>query len=68
MIENVKRKTNEELFKIQVSESINRMLDCMLTGDGKSCKNCSDVSICSFLTEAVFAYRQKYVGSQHSSN
>ena len=68
MIDNVKRKTNEEMFKVQVNESINRMLDCMLIGDGKPCKNCSDVSICSFLTEAVFAYRQKYVGPHPSSN
>ena len=68
MIDNVKRKTNESMFKVQVNESINWMLDCMLTGDGKPCNNCSDVSICSFLTEAVFAYRQKYAGSHHSSN
>ena len=60
MIERVKRKTDESMFKIKVTESINRMLDCMLTKDGKACKNCSDVNICSLLTEAVFAYRRQY--------
>ncbi len=68
MIENVNRKTDESMFKVQVNESINRMLDCMLTRDGKICKNCSDVSICSFLTEAVFAYRQSYAELYQSSN
>jgi hypothetical protein len=60
MLESVKRNTDESMFKMKVNESINRMLDCMLTKNGKTCKNCSDVSICSLLTEAVFAYRQQY--------
>ena len=68
MLENNKRKTDESIFKVKVHESINRMLDCMLTKDGKTCKNCTDVSICSFLTEAVFAYRQKYAGLHYTSN
>ena len=68
MIESDKRKTDESMFKMKVNESINRMLDCMLTKDGKTCKNCSDVSICSFITEAVFVYRQKYAGSHQSTN
>ena len=45
MIENVNSTTDESMFKVQVNESINRMLDCMLTRNGKTCKNCSDVSI-----------------------
>ena len=68
MIENNKSKTDESMFKVKIHESINRMLDCMLTKDGKTCKNCSDVSICSFLTEAVFAYRQKYEGLHYSTH
>ncbi len=68
MVESVTRKTDESMFKMKVNESINRMLDCLLTRDGKTCKNCSEVSICSFLTEAVFAYRQKYAGMHTLSN
>jgi len=60
MIESSTRKKDETMFKEKAIESINRMLDCMLTNDDKTCKNCSDVSICSFLTEAVFTYRQQY--------
>jgi hypothetical protein len=68
MIESVKRKTDESMFKMKVTEAINRMLDCMLTKDAKTCKNCSDVNICSFLTESVFAYRQQYSLLHNSSN
>ena len=68
MLESVKRNTDESMFKMKVTESINMMLDCMLTKDGKTCKNCYDVSICSFLTEAVFAYRQQYTRLYNLSN
>ena len=68
MLENVERIKDESMFKVQVNESINSMLDCMLTKNGKTCKNCSDVSICSFLTEAVFAYRQKNTRSHQPTN
>lgn len=60
MIERSTRKKDESMFKEKAIESLNRMLDCMLTKDGKTCKKCSDVNICSFLTEAVFTYRQQY--------
>jgi len=68
MLENNKGKTEESIFKVKVNESINRMLDCVLASNGKICKNCSDVDICSFLTEAIFAYRQKYMGTYFSTN
>ena len=63
-----KRKIDESMFKLQVNKTINRILDCMLNSDGETCINCSDVSICNFLTEAVYDYRQQYVGSSLSSN
>lgn len=58
-IENLERQSDESLFKGKISEAVNKMLDCMLNQAEKSCKKCSDVSVCSFLTEAVFAYRNK---------
>ena len=64
----INKTVDETMFKIKANESINKMLDCVLASNGKICKNCSDVNICSFLTEAVFAYRQKFIGSYHSTN
>jgi hypothetical protein len=61
----VNKTVDEVIFKKKANESINKMLDCVLTGDGKVCKNCSDVNVCGFLMEAVFAYRQKYMSAFH---
>jgi len=43
----------------QVNEAINKMLHCMLSKNKHDCKSCRDADACSFLTEAVFAYRYK---------
>ncbi len=56
-IEDLESRLDESIFKGKVNEAINRMLDCMLNQNEKSCKKCRDVHVCSFLTEAVFAYR-----------
>ena len=44
----------------KVSESIEKMLICLLSKTEKNCKNCCDNDACSFLTQAVFTigYRQ----------
>ena len=68
MSDNVNKTVDETMFKIKANESINKMLDCVLTKNVRTCKNCSDVNICIFLTEAVFAYRQRFIGSYHSTN
>jgi len=56
-IEDLERRHDESIFKGKVNEAINSMLDCMLNQTEKCCKKCIDVSVCSFLTEAVCAYR-----------
>jgi hypothetical protein len=61
MTENVNRGIDESMFKIRAKESINQMLDCLLKHDGKICKRCKDVNICTFLTEALLAFRNKYI-------
>jgi len=60
MREHVNRKMDDSKFKVRASESINAMLACLLNQEGKICKNCNDVDVCTFLTEAIFAYRNKY--------
>ena len=60
MLENVNRKMDDSMFKVRASESINAMLACLLNREGKICKNCNDVDVCTFLTEAIFAYRNKF--------
>lgn len=44
----------------KVSESIEKMLTCLLGETEKNCKNCCDNDACTFLTQAVFTigYRQ----------
>jgi hypothetical protein len=66
MLEDVNRKMDDSIFKVRASESINAMLACLLNQEGKICKNCNDVDVCTFLTEAMFAYRNKY-GSKYLS-
>ena len=56
-IDNLERRHDESIFKGKVNEAISSMLDCMLNQKEKCCKKCNDVSVCIFLTEAVFAYR-----------
>jgi hypothetical protein len=60
MLEDVNRKIDDSLFKVRASESINAMLACLLNQEGKICKNCNDVDVCTYLTEAIFAYRNKF--------
>ena len=60
MLEDVNRKMDDSMFKVRASESINAMLACLLNQEGKICKNCNDVDVCTFLTEAIFAYRNKF--------
>ena len=67
MLENVKIRMDESMFKIQVNESINRMLGCLLNENAKICKSCNDVNVCSFLTEAVFAYRNQFTKDYNSA-
>ena len=67
MLENVKIRMDESMFKIQVNESINRMLGCLLNKNAKICKSCNDVNVCSFLTEAVFAYRNQFTKDYNSA-
>ncbi|MBC8413854.1 MAG: hypothetical protein ISR96_05480 [Nitrospira sp.] len=45
--------------KIEVSGAIKAMLDCMMDVGEKHCRLCEKSDACSFLTEAVFAYRYK---------
>jgi hypothetical protein len=47
------------MLQNQVNEAINNMLRCMLSKNKLNCKSCRDADACSFLTEAVFAYRFK---------
>ncbi|HBH60696.1 MAG TPA: hypothetical protein DDX85_02915 [Nitrospiraceae bacterium] len=58
-IANLEARHDESIFKGNVNEAINRMLACMLHQEEKCCKKCNDVSVCSFLTEAVVAYKIK---------
>ena len=60
MLEDVNRKIDDSLFKVRARESMNAMLACLLNPEGKICKDCDDVDVCTFLTEAVFAYRNKF--------
>ena len=66
MLENVRIGIDESTFKIKADESINRMLGCLLNESAKTCKNCRDVTVCSFLTEAVFAYRNQFTKEYNS--
>ena len=66
MLEDVNRKIDDSLFKVRARESMNAMLACLLNQEGKICKDCDDVDVCTFLTEAVFAYRNKF-GSKYLS-
>jgi len=43
----------------KVTESIDKMLDCLLGKNEKNCKNCCDNDACSFLTQAVFTIGYK---------
>ena len=58
-IESLERRHDESIFKGKVNEAISSMLDCMLNQKDRCCKKCNDVSVCIFLTEAVFAYRNR---------
>jgi hypothetical protein len=60
MIRDVNRTMDDSMFKVRACESMNAMLACLLNHEGKICKNCIDVDVCTFLTEALFAYRNKY--------
>ena len=60
-IVNLEARHDESIFKCKVNEAINSMIDCMFSQKEKCCKNCNDVSVCSFLIEAVFAYRNKKI-------
>jgi len=60
MLKDVNRKLDDSMFKMRAAESINAMLACLLDKEGKICKNCTDVDVCTFLTEAIFAYRNKF--------
>jgi len=51
--------TEGVMLQYQVNEAINKMLRCMLSKNKHNCNNCRDADACSFLTEAVFAYRYK---------
>jgi len=68
MIEEINRNIDKSIFRMKVNESFKRMIDCMLIEDGKTCKNCSDVDTCVFLTEAVFSFRTKYLREYHTNN
>ena len=60
MLKDVNRKMDDSMLKVRASESINAMVECLMNQEAKICKNCNDVDICIFLTEAMFAYRNKY--------
>jgi hypothetical protein len=60
MFKDVTRKLDDSIFKMRAAESINAMLACLLDKEGKICKNCSDVDVCTHLTEALFAYRNRF--------
>ena len=60
-IENLERKHDELMCKGKVNEAISMMLDCMLSQNERKCKNCNDVSVCCFITEAVFAFRSREI-------
>lgn len=60
-IANLERQSKESSFKGKINIAVNRMLDCMLNNSDKSCKKCDDISVCGFLMDAVFAYRNKEV-------
>ena len=56
---------NDSVFQIKAKESINQMLDCLLKHDGKICKSCKEVKICTFVTEALLAFQNKYISESH---
>jgi hypothetical protein len=60
MNENGDNGLDEPIYKSEVTEGINEMLECLL-GQGKigckKCKECEKVDACCFLTDAVFVYR-----------
>ena len=60
MLEDLNKTMDDSMFKARASESINAMLACLLNQESKICKNCNDVDLCTFVTEAIFAYRNKY--------
>jgi hypothetical protein len=49
----------ETMLWSQVSDAIHRMLLCMSSRNEQNCERCRDADACSFLTEAVFAYKYK---------
>ena len=61
MLKDFNRKMDESMFKVKASDSINAMLACLLNKENKICKSCNEVDVCAFLTEAVFAYRNKFI-------
>jgi len=60
MLENINRKMDDSMFEVRAREAINAMVACLLNNEGKICKNCNDVDVCTFLAEAIFAYRHKF--------
>lgn len=60
MLKDVNRNLDDPVFRIRAVESINAMLACLLNKEGKICKDCTDVDVCTYLTEALFAYRNKF--------
>jgi hypothetical protein len=65
MNENTDNTIADSVFQSKAKESINQMLDCLLKHDGKICKSCKEVNICTFITEALLAFRNKYISASH---
>jgi len=56
MNQNIKSLIHNSLMKSNTKEELNRMIDCLLSEHRSSCKSCSDIDSCIFLTDAIFAY------------
>jgi hypothetical protein len=67
MAESVNEKVDDSEFRSKANKAINKMLNCLLTDHKRPCKGCNDVNACTFLTEAVFVYRNQLMGKQRQA-